>query len=133
MLKRLIMPMAGTFTLLAGLASTRLVRRYVVEGESMLQAYAPGDRLVVERVSFLRRPPRAGEAVVVRQPGSGRRLDLKRVYAGPGSSYTLGGVVRRLGPDEWCVIGDNLDHSVDSRQLGPVSTVDIVGRVWFRY
>ena len=42
----------------------------------MLQAYAPGDRLVVEGVSYRLRPPRIGEVVVVRQPGANGRLDL---------------------------------------------------------
>jgi hypothetical protein len=31
------------------------------------------------------------------------------------------------------VLGDNLDESTDSRDLGPVKRQDIAGRVWFRY
>jgi signal peptidase I len=125
--------MLGLGLLLGGLVSGRLLRRYVVEGRSMLQAYAPGNRLVVEGVSYRLRPPRIGEVVVVRQPGTNGRLDLKRIAAKPGAEVTVRGATDFLGNDEWYVLGDNLDESTDSRELGPVRTKDIVGRVWFRY
>jgi signal peptidase I len=123
----------ATAALLGGLAGARLLRRYEVEGESMLQAFAPGDRLVAERLSLRWRPLRPTDVVVLRQPGGGGRLDLKRVLAGPGATVEVLGRPQTLGPDEWFVVGDNLDHSTDSRQLGPASSRDIVGRVWFRY
>jgi signal peptidase I len=106
------------------------VARYEVEGRSMLRAYAPGERLVVERLSYRLRSPRIGEVVVQRRGG---RLDLKRIAAGPGARVVVRGQDIVLGADEWFVLGDNLAESVDSRQLGPVQTRDIVGRVWFRY
>jgi signal peptidase I len=111
----------------------RLVRRYAVEGRSMLRAYAPGDRLLVEGLSYRLRKPRIGEAVVVRQPGTNGRLDLKRIAAGPGAEVIVNGQPDFLGTDEWYVLGDNLGESTDSRELGPVRTKDIVGRVWRRY
>jgi signal peptidase I len=110
-----------------------LVRRYVVEGDSMLRAYRPGDHLIAEGLSYRLRPPRPGEVVVVRQPGGGGRLDLKRLFAGPGANVAVGDLPRVLAEDEWFVIGDNLDASTDSRERGPVRRQDIVGRVWFRY
>ena len=99
----------------------------------MLQAYKPGDRLLVESLTYRRRRPRVGEVVVVTQPAAMGRQDLKRIAAGPGAEVTVGGVPDFLGQDEWYVIGDNLSESTDSRQLGPVKTKDIVGRVWFKY
>jgi hypothetical protein len=99
----------------------------------MLRAYAPGDRVVIESLSYRLRPPRPGEVVVVRQPGSGGRLHLKRLLAGPGARAVVAGQERVLGSDEWFVVGDNLSESTDSRQLGPVSRRDILGRVWFKY
>ncbi len=117
----------------AAALSGRLVRRYVVEGRSMLRAYEPGDRLLVEAVSYRLRPPRVGEAVVVRRPDADGRLDLKRIAAGPGAEVTVTGQPDFLGRDEWYVLGDNLDESSDSRHLGPVKTEDIVGRVWRKY
>jgi signal peptidase I len=132
-MRKLLGGVFGTGLLLAGLVSGRVVRRYVVEGRSMLQAYAPGDRLVAERASLSFRPLRVGEVVVVRQAGTDGRLDLKRIAAGPGAEVSVRGEADFLGKDEWYVLGDNLDESTDSRELGPVKTSDIVGRVWFRY
>lgn len=99
----------------------------------MLQAFSPGERLLVEGVSYKLRTPRVGEAVVVKQPGSDGRLDLKRIAAGPGAEVTVADAPDFLGQDEWYVLGDNLDESTDSRQLGPIRTHDIVGRVWRKY
>ena len=132
-MKKLFGALFGLSLVLGGLASGRLVRRYVVEGRSMLQAYAPGDRLVVEGLTYRLRAPRIGEVVVVRQMGTQGRLDLKRIAAKPGAEVTVRGATDFLGHDEWYVLGDNLDESTDSRELGPVKTGDIVGRVWFRY
>lgn len=39
----------------------------------------------------------------------------------------------RLGNREIWVLGDNRDHSVDSRAFGPVPASSVVGRVSFRY
>jgi len=132
-MRKLIVTALGLGLLLTGLVSGRIVRRYVVQGRSMLQAFAPEDRLVVERASYQFRQPRIGEVVVVRQPGAEGRLDLKRIAAGPGAEVTVRGATDFLGKDEWYVLGDNLDESTDSRELGPVKTSDIVGRLWFRY
>jgi signal peptidase I len=128
--RRVVGPIAGLAGVLFALATLRLVRRYEVEGRSMLRAYAPGDRLLVEGLTYRTRPPRVGEAVVVRRTG---RLDLKRIAAGPGARVTLPEGERVLGAGEWYVLGDNLTESTDSRELGPVRTRDIVGRVWLKY
>jgi signal peptidase I len=131
--KKLMGALFGLCLVIGGIVSGRLVRRYVVEGRSMLRAYEPGERLVVENVTYRFRAPRIGEVVVVRQPGADGRLDLKRVAAQPGAEVTVKGATDFLGHDEWYVLGDNLDESTDSRELGPVKRQDIAGRVWFRY
>jgi signal peptidase I len=114
-------------------ALSRAFHRYEVNGRSMVPAYAPGERLLVERVTYLVRPPRAGEVVVAQQPGADGRLDLKRVVATPGQQAFVAGEVRRLGPDEWSIEGDNGGESTDSRRLGPVRRRDIFGRAWLKY
>ena len=137
--KKLLAATAAIMSVGAIILSGRLVRRYVVEGRSMLRAFAPGDRLLVERLSLRWRPLRISDAVVVRWPNALARpsgspgLDLKRIAAAPGQTVTMVEGERVLGDDEWFVLGDNLDESTDSRQLGPVRTQDIVGRVWRKY
>jgi len=39
----------------------------------------------------------------------------------------------QLGPDEFFVLGDNVDHSADSRHHGPVKRAEILGVVDLRY
>ena len=132
MIRRLLLPLSILIALITAVTAP-LLRRYLVEGRSMLRAYAPADRLLVERLSYRLREPRVGDAVVVRQPGTDGRLDLKRIAAAPGSTVTVRGAPVVLGYHEWFVLGDNLAESTDSRTLGPVKRGDIVGRVWRRY
>jgi nickel-type superoxide dismutase maturation protease len=89
------------------------VRLVVVDGDSMRPALEPGDRLLV-----LRLPIRVGHVVAVRRPD----VDLvvvKRVAALDGDQVTL--------------VGDNRDHSTDSRSFGPVPRAAILGRAVYRY
>lgn len=125
--------MLGAATLLIGAFISGRFRRFRVEGDSMLRAFKPGDRLIVESWTYRRHEPGIGDVVVVRQPGSKERKDLKRIIAGPGSHVTVRGDDVTLANDQWFVVGDNLSQSTDSRELGPVSKADIIGRVWFRY
>ncbi len=124
---------AALACLLAAAVSLGLVRRYVVSGRSMLRAYAPGDRLLAETLSYRMRTPRIGEVIIVKQANANGRLDLKRLVAGPGATVQVDFEDRSLADGEWYVLGDNLSESQDSRTLGPIKTHDIVGRVWRRY
>jgi signal peptidase I len=138
-MRKIIALLFALMAVLGALISGRLARRYVVQGRSMLQAYRTGERLVTEGLSYRVREPRVGEAVVVRWPNALTRapgspaLDLNRIAAGPGAEVAVRGQTDFLGEDEWFLVGDNLDESTDSRELGPVKTHDLVGRVWFKY
>ncbi|MFA4872073.1 MAG: signal peptidase I [Patescibacteria group bacterium] len=46
--------------------------------------------------------------------------------------YTSGEKVTTLRGDEYFVLGDNRNSSLDSRIFGPVGQKLIIGRVWFR-
>ena len=127
---RRVLAVLGGLAAAAAFLRVAGVRRYVVEGRSMLQAFAPGDRVLAEGLTYRLRSPRVGDVVVVERDG---RLDLKRIAAGPGASVTVRGEPDFLAHDEWFVLGDNLSESTDSRELGPVKRRDIVGRAWFRY
>ena len=82
----------------------------------MVPALRHGDQLVVD-VRPVRRPPTAGDVVVVQLPD--RPLSVKRVTR-----------VERDGA-VW-VEGDNPFGSTDSRELGALPEASVVGRVVLR-
>ncbi len=104
---------------LAAVERVSPIVRFRVEGDSMVPAFRPGDRLLVNRLAYVLRGPRPGDVVVLRDPEVGGRLLLKRVAAVEGGRYV--------------VLGDNADGSRDSRTFGPVRRGDIVGKALFRY
>lgn len=86
-----------------------------VEGDSMLPALQPGDRLLVLR-SFR---VQVGDVVAVHDPRVPTRTVVKRVAG--------------VGPNGVTVVGDNAAASTDSRAFGPVPMAAIRGRVVYRY
>ena len=94
---------------------TRLFRRVLVSGDSMLPTFQAGDRLLVSPSVRVR----AGQVVAVADPRPPGRLMVKRVHA-----------VERRWVD---VRGDNEAASTDSRQLGPIPRSNLAGRVIYRY
>jgi signal peptidase I len=92
--------------------------RAEVAERSMAPALLPGDWLLLDPT--VRRWPRPGTIVVIREPGTGI-LAIKRVAARGG-----GGPAAR-------VLGDAPEGSLDSRTYGPLDADDIVARAWFRY
>jgi signal peptidase I len=99
--------------------------RYVVEGPSMLPAYAPGQRVLVLRWAYVLGAPAAGDAIVLRDPQREGHLLLKRVAKAPDAL--------RPEPSSVYVLGDNAPESRDSRAFGPVRRADVLGRAVLRY
>jgi nickel-type superoxide dismutase maturation protease len=95
--------------------------RVVVRDESMRPALEPGDRLLVDRGAYARRPPRVGEIVVLVDPESSSRWLVKRVAAVDSTAGTVD------------VRGDATDLARDSRRFGPVKRTAIVGRAYRLY
>ncbi len=81
----------------------------------MLPTLHPGDHLLVVPL-----PPRTGSLVAVRDPREESRIMIKRA-----------GVVRADRSVE--VVGDNPDHSTDSRTFGAVPPHLVLGRPVYRY
>jgi signal peptidase I len=105
----------------------------------MAPAVLPGDWLLVDPT--IRRWPRRGSIVVVREPFTGV-LAIKRVAARPGDWVPFVDGWLQMGDDEAWLLGDADDHvletagygaGIDSRRYGPVPVSALLGRAWFRY
>ena len=128
--------------------------RFLIQSVSMLPTLREGERVIVDKVSYLFRPPARGDIVVLAVQGEPEDL-IKRVVGLPGEMIEIkdGGVwidgkplgepyaqpspgaiaARQLGSDEFFVMGDNRANSKDSRIFGPIRREDIVGRAWIIY
>ena len=114
-------------------AAVRLLRtigvpplsRYVVDGTSMEPAFRSGDRVLVNRLAYRRRDPRAGEVVVLRDPERLGHVLLKRIATDPDDIDP--------DPSHVYVRGDNTAESRDSRAFGTVPRSEIIGKAWLKY
>jgi signal peptidase I len=149
-------------TILPALLIALLINVFVgqatrVEGQSMEPNLHSDQRLVVEKVSYLFHGPQRFDVVVLRLPGQGDELLIKRVIGLPGevvefrdgdvyidgsrldepflADNTRPGRQGRVvvPPLHVYVMGDNRDHSNDSRSFGPVPIENVVGRAWVSY
>lgn len=135
--------------------------RYVVDGASMQPNFATGQVLIVSRVHYLLTDPARGDIIVFHPPGHSDSESpyIKRVIGVPGDTveirdtlvYVNGELLNEpyinepcasscrdnvweLGPDEYFVMGDNRNHSSDSRGFRtPVRRQDIIGQAFIRY
>jgi signal peptidase I len=103
-----------------------------VDGESMAPTLVTGDRLLVRRTTLT--SVRKGQMVVVRCNGSPDELMVKRAVAMPGDAVPCGIPVteRTVPTGKLVVLGDNVDHSFDSRRAGFLSAAEVVGVVVVR-
>jgi signal peptidase I len=98
---------AGALAAVGGaVASAAWLDVVEVRGRSMEPALLPGDRLLVERWTYARRPPRRDEVVLTADPRDPRRELVKRVAS------VLDGEVH--------LAGDNAAASTDSATFGSV-------------
>lgn len=135
-----------------------IMQPFLVQGASMEPTLTNSEYLIVEKVAYKFRQPDRGEIVVFRAPVNWTENYIKRVIALPGEtikiednkifinnkvleeSYIESGGVSfdnpdyslelTLGEDEYFVIGDNRNHSSDSRSWGPLPRQNIIGRAF---
>jgi len=132
---------------------------FIVKGQSMEPTFEDGDYLIIDEITYRFREPKRGEVIVFKNPMNERQRFIKRIIALPGEtveitdgkvfisngekkvldessyltfSFTLGDMQITLGKEEYFVLGDNRQFSLDSRRFGPIRKKDIVGRVFLR-
>lgn len=137
-----------------------LVQPFIVKGASMQPSYYENEYLIIDELTYRFRDPERGETVVFHPPGNETQYYIKRVIGIPGETVEvrdgkviifndeyLNGITLdetylieetegtqrvQLGQDEYFLMGDNRDASLDSRAIGPIPFENITGRVWIR-
>ena len=135
-------------------------QRTKVSGHSMETTLSDGDNLIVDKISYRFRDPERFEIIVFPFQYEEHTYYIKRIIGLPGEtvqvidgyvyingemldeSYGLEvmddpGIAAEpitLGEDEYFVLGDNRNHSSDSRDpsVGVLHRDDIMGRAWIR-
>ncbi len=139
-----------------------LIQPFYVKGASMEPTFLDQEYLIIDELTYRFRNPERGEVVVFRYPNDPKQFFIKRVIALPGEKvkilggkvlvyttsqsdgfaldepylasglYTSGERSFELGENEYFVLGDNRNSSLDSRIFGTLPRQMIVGRVWLR-
>ena len=134
-----------------------------VSGLSMFPTMHDADYLITEKVTYRFGEPKKGQIVVLKNPRDNSQDFIKRIIALSGdtlkvensSVYVNGqklnetylpantpthagafikeGEELKAGTNQYFVFGDNRNHSSDSREWGPVTKEELVGRALFRY
>jgi signal peptidase I len=106
------------------------ITSYTVDGHSMDPTLHDGQHLWVDLLSYRKTTPQMGDVVIVQYAGSRTVRFVKRVKGVPGDTVLVQGEAVTLAADQYYVVGDNLDHSTDSRVYGPILKSQILGKVW---
>lgn len=132
-----------------------ILQPFIVEGPSMQPNFQDKEAILVDKISFRLRTPERGETVIFKAPPSPADDYIKRIIALPGETVTIdhGKVFidgklldesylapenripetaeylqKKVGPNEYFVMGDNRPHSSDSRDWGDVPAKNLIGR-----
>ena len=139
-----------------------LIQPFFVEGASMEPNFESGEYLLIDEISYRFKSTGRGEVIVFHYPLDASKYYIKRIVGLPGETVevkngkviiynsanpdgiildenylpenlaTNGQTKKKLGADEYFVLGDNRQVSSDSRIWGSLPKSDIVGRVWIR-
>lgn len=125
---------------------------FLVQGASMEPNLETGDYLIVDEITYRFRPPQRGEMVVFKYPQDPSKKFIKRIIGLPGEDveiregkvYIDGKPLKedylpeniltfpdqkiKLKENEYFVLGDNRNFSLDSRIFGPLPRKNIIGR-----
>ena len=143
------------------LLTTYVGQRTRVNGESMYPTLHDDDNLIVDKISYRFRDPKRYDIIVFPYKYEEDTYYIKRIIGMPGETVQIrDGYVYidgkrltsdiygkekikdpqtaaepvTLGDDEYFVMGDNRNHSMDSRDpgVGVLTRKDLIGRAWVR-
>jgi len=135
-----------------------VLQPFIVDGNSMEPNYHNNEYILVDQISYRFREPAHGQVIIFKPPENTAADYIKRIIAIPGETVviennqlsvnghllkepylepsgttrTADKIFRRtMKPDEYFVMGDNREHSSDSREWGTVPFENIIGKAWF--
>ncbi|MFR3386888.1 MAG: signal peptidase I [Lachnospiraceae bacterium] len=140
---------------------TYVGQRTRVSGSSMETTLSDGDNLIVDKLSYRFQDPKRFDIVVFPYKYEENTYYIKRIIGLPGDTvqvkdgytYINGELLESdiygakvmieagtasepitLGEEEYFVLGDNRNHSLDSRDpsVGILKREDLIGRAWVR-
>ena len=140
---------------------TYVGQRTRVSGSSMETTLSDGDNLIVDKLSYRFQDPKRFDIVVFPYKYEENTYYIKRIFGLPGDTvqvkdgytYINGELLESdiygaevmieagtasepitLGEEEYFVLGDNRNHSLDSRDpsVGILKREDLIGRAWVR-
>lgn len=140
--------------------TTFIGQRTRVEGRSMENTLFDGDNLIVDKISYRFKDPKRFDVIIFPYRYEKNVYYIKRIIGMPGETIQIKdgfvyidgekleenfgkeimeepGIAENpieLGPDEYFVLGDNRNHSKDSRseQVGVLNKKELAGRAWIR-
>lgn len=106
-----------------------LITTFRVDGQSMMPTLRNRELLLINLMAYTFAPPQQDDMVIVAYEGDSKTHFVKRIVGTPGNQVEFKGEQIFLAPDEYFVVGDNRDHSTDSRAYGPIKKDQLVGKV----
>jgi signal peptidase I len=96
------------------------LKRFVIKGHSMEPLLNDGDKIIINKLAYLFTKPRLGDVVAFKENTERGKILLKKIE-------------RCLRGEKYFVVGTNKHDSQDSRQFGPITKSQILGRVLVAY
>lgn len=146
--------------LLAWLCHRFIFQPFMVDGPSMEPNFHDKEYLLIDKLSYNFQEPKRGDVIIFRPPNNPKVHYIKRIIGLPGEKIviengeiaiynskrpersvlfedylpenekTSGKVSEILGPNNYFVLGDNRNLSIDSREFGVLSKKNIDGRAF---